>query len=85
MTFPCNQCGLCCRNLQYSPIYSDLDRGDGVCRYLDGNQCSIYTDRPLKCRIDDCYELYFKDKMTKEEYYKANEAVCHMLQSEKEV
>lgn len=50
MMFLCDKCGLCCRNLNLSEIYADLDRGDGTCKYLQGNLCSIYEKRPLKCR-----------------------------------
>lgn len=81
MKFPCNRCGLCCRNLQFSDLYADLDRGDGVCKHLKENLCSIYSERPLKCRIDDCYDLLFKDIMPREEYYRINEAIYKKLQN----
>ena len=84
MMFKCDRCGKCCRNLQLSEIYSDLDRGDGVCRYLNGNLCSIYADRPLKCRIDESYEKYFRDVMPREEYYRKNYEVCKILKEIKE-
>lgn len=77
--FPCDRCGECCRNLQLSALYRDLDRGDGVCRYLDGNLCSIYQTRPLLCRIDESYDCFFKDYMTREEFYRANLQVCSEL------
>ncbi|MFR5081293.1 MAG: YkgJ family cysteine cluster protein [Anaerobutyricum hallii] len=51
-------------------LYKELDRGDGTCKYLQGNLCTIYTERPLLCRIDECYEKFFKDQMTLEQYYK---------------
>lgn len=79
MMFKCDMCGECCRNLSFSEIYSDLDDGTGKCRYLVGNKCSIYNDRPLKCRIDDCYEEYFSGQMTKEEYYRLNHEICDKL------
>lgn len=41
--FKCNMCGECCRNPDKSPVYNELHDGDGVCRYLDGNECSIYS------------------------------------------
>ena len=44
------------------------------------NLCSIYDNRPLLCRIDDSYDIYFKDIYTKEEYYKLNYEVCKKLQ-----
>lgn len=77
--FECDKCGQCCRNLQLSPEYADLDRGDGVCRYLDGNLCRIYEVRPLKCRVDECYEVMFKELMTKEQYYRLNYESCNIL------
>lgn len=77
--FKCDKCGQCCRNLRLSKEYTDLDRGDGICRYLDGNLCSIYESRPLKCRIDDCYEMLFKESMSKEEYYRLNYESCNIL------
>jgi len=48
--FQCDRCGCCCRNLHKSEIYAELDRGDGVCKYLLGNLCTIsmptlFTDK----------------------------------------
>ena len=40
--FECDKCGACCRSLKRSELYSKLDRGDGVCKYLNDNLCSIY-------------------------------------------
>lgn len=77
--FPCDKCGACCRNLDKSSVYVSLDRGDGICRYLRGNLCSIYEERPLLCRIDECYEKFFAETMTKEEYYRLNQQVCEKL------
>ena len=77
--FECDSCGLCCMNIYKSEIYSELDRGDGVCEYLSGNLCSIYENRPLLCRIDECYELFFKDTMSLEEYYRLNIEECEKL------
>ena len=79
MMFPCVKCGECCRNLQMSELYKELDRGDGVCKFLDGNLCSIYQTRPLLCRIDESYDYFFKDSMTRDEFYRANLQVCSEL------
>lgn len=76
--FQCNKCG-CCRNLNKSILYAGLDRGDGVCKYLDGNLCSIYEERPILCRIDECYELYFKQIIDKKKYYNLNKEMCENL------
>lgn len=50
--FKCDCCGACCRHLNLSALYAELDRGDGTCKYLSGNLCSIYEKRPLLCRVD---------------------------------
>lgn len=77
--FECSQCGECCRNLNNSEIYKFLDRGDGICKYLNGNLCSIYNRRPLLCRVGECYEKFFSSKLSREEYYKVNYAICSAL------
>lgn len=79
MMFDCDKCGECCRNLDKSPIYVELDRGDGTCRYLTGNLCSIYEKRPILCRIDESYDLFFKDKLARDEFYKLNQSFCIKL------
>ena len=77
--FKCDKCGLCCKSLAGNPIYKDLDRGDGICKYLVDNLCSIYDNRPLLCRVDDAYNEYFKNCMTLEEYYEGNYKICNIL------
>lgn len=81
MMFECKQCGNCCRHLDRSELYKDLDRGDGVCRYLKDNLCSIYEDRPLLCRIEESYNEVFSEVYMKEEYYRLNEEACRNIQS----
>ncbi len=82
--FRCDCCGLCCMNLRMSNIYSDLDRGDGICKYFDmeSKLCSIYSNRPDKCNVDKTYEIYFKNKMSLEEYYQLNYKACNELKKE---
>lgn len=77
--FHCDKCGICCRNLDKSPHYKDLDRGDGICKYLEGNLCSIYDSRPLLCRVDESYEKLFKEHMSLEDYYEMNYSACREL------
>ena len=76
--FGCDCCGMCCMNLSASPLYSDLDGGDGIWIYFDCDThlCTIYSERPNKCNVDLSYSLYFKEKMTKEEYYNLNYEMC---------
>lgn len=77
--FPCERCGECCRHVGLSELYRNLDRGDGVCRYLKGDLCSIYQTRPLLCRIDESYNRFFSEEMTREEFYRANLQACSEL------
>lgn len=79
--FQCNKCAKCCENLSRSELYRELDRGDGVCKYLVGNLCSVYDERPLLCRVDESYDVYFSKIYSKEEYYKLNAEACKFLQS----
>lgn len=77
--FNCDKCGSCCRHLNLSELFSDLDRGDGICKFLDGNLCSIYDDRPLKCRVDEAYFAWFKDEISIDEYYHLNYEMCNII------
>ena len=80
--FPCTACGACCRNLSHSPIYADLDRGDGICRHLDirTNLCRIYETRPKICRVTEMFEA-FDGRLTWEEYVDLNLQSCRELRS----
>lgn len=80
--FPCLKCGACCRHLQLNQVYAALDRGDGVCRYLEDDLCSIYEQRPLFCRVDECYDLYFASLMSRDEFYRANSRICQALREQ---
>lgn len=84
MMFSCDKCGECCRNLDKSPVYDDLHNGNGVCRYLQGNMCSIYNERPLVCRIDESYEVFFKDEMSYEDYLQLTYKCCEILKGKRE-
>ena len=77
--FQCDKCGESCRNIILYDLYADLDRGDGTCKYLKGNSCGIYDERPLKCRVDDSYYAFFKDKISIKEYYRLNKEMCNII------
>lgn len=82
--FQCQRCGSCCRSLSQSELYSDLDRGDGICQYLDTvtNLCQIYDNRPLKCNVNKMYDQLFSQQMPRTEYYAINHAACKILQAQ---
>lgn len=81
MPFKCDKCGLCCKSLKLmGKLYSDLDDGNGCCKYLNikNNLCSIYEKRPLKCRIEEGYKVYFPS-IPYELYIKKTEEGCKKL------
>lgn len=45
--------------------------------------CESYPSRPLLCRIDESYDYFFKDSMTREEFYRANLQVCSKLKTKR--
>ena len=75
MTFHCDKCGLCCRLLKNVPQLAAFDRGDGVCKFLRGNLCSIYENRPDICNVDKMYPA-FASIMSRDEYDEVLEASC---------
>jgi Fe-S-cluster containining protein len=81
--FPCTKCGLCCQNIKGIEQLKDFALESGVCKYydFDSKECKIYENRPEVCRVDKMYK-YYKNKYSKEEYYKANAKVCNMLQEQ---
>ena len=48
--FSCDKCGLCCRNIDKIPELKAFHNGDGICKFLINNKCSIYSLRPKICR-----------------------------------
>lgn len=81
--YPCDNCGMCCRNLDLSHIYDDLHDGTGICKYLNinTNLCTIYTRRPEKCNIIKSYK-YFKDILSFDTYIEINLKECKKLKDE---
>lgn len=82
MIFHCEQCGECCRHVNLSPLYHPLDRGDGICRYLEGNLCSIYETRPLLCRVEESYKAFFQEKLSEEDYIRLNQEACYKIKQD---
>ena len=79
--FKCDCCGICCRHIRGIAMLEAFDDGTGVCRYLDRehNLCTIYDSRPVICSVDAMYELFFRDEMTREEFYDKNYSACEKL------
>lgn len=81
--FQCDQCGKCCEKVGSSKLYGFLADSTGKCKFLNDNKCSIYAQRPLICRVDEMYEHYYKDFMTRDEFYELNYMLCNVLKNEK--
>lgn len=81
-TFPCTQCGLCCRNVHLAEQTRSLDRGDGVCRHYGeaDRRCSIYDIRPEICRVDGQYELHYSERYTWDAFVAVNVEACRVLE-----
>lgn len=79
--FPCDMCGMCCRHINRTDMLKEYDTGNGICKYLKDNKCSIYANRPDICNVDLMYEKFFKKYMSKEEYYNINIEVCNQLKN----
>ena len=72
----CDKCGLCCRMIKNVEVLKLLDRGDGVCIYLNGNECSIYDNRPNICNSKYMFVHYFSKHMTVAEFVIKNQNAC---------
>lgn len=78
----CDKCGICCRLfgvLELPEQYRALDDGTGKCRYLAGNLCSIYPDRPPLCNSEWVYEHLYKECCTKNSYEEMCQKICEEL------
>lgn len=80
--FPCERCGICCRNIGNAPFAKDMVLPNGICKHLDEetNLCRIYSTRPVFCNVDSFYDKYLSQKMTREEFYRQNKQACRKFQ-----
>lgn len=84
--FQCDQCGCCCRRIGEVDFAKHMALSNGTCKFLDTktNLCTIYEKRPIFCRVDEFYEKFLSDRMTKENFYLQNKMVCQKFKSERE-
>ncbi len=81
--FYCSRCGLCCKHIDKIPQLSEYHDGDGICRYLVDNKCSIYESRPDICNVDYVYKTFFSEIYSLQEFYELNYYACNELKSGK--
>lgn len=83
--FPCTSCGICCRNIDKVDELKEFNN-NGVCINLQAdNTCKIYHTRPLVCRVDELYEQYFSNQMSKIDFYNKNIRICNSLQKKSNI
>lgn len=96
--FKCTQCGACCKKvgeIQSKDFPQNFVKRDGSCIHLlADNSCRIYDTRPDICKVHKWYKAQTRKKRTaageknplyrlsRKEYYKANNLMCNKLQSE---
>lgn len=79
--FDCKKCGQCCRNIGKTGLLKEFENEKGECIHLtENNLCDIYESRPDICNVEKMFELFFKDKMTYDEYLTENYKACAKLQ-----
>lgn len=56
----------------------------GACEKYDAEtkKCTVYDTRPDVCRVDVVYDKVYKHAMSRQEYYRLDEAACGALQKE---
>lgn len=75
--FKCDMCGECCRHLDSIPQATNMHI-NGICKFLKGNLCSIYENRPLECNRFKLFET-LKDKISEDEFIRINKYYCEKL------
>ena len=79
------KCGECCRHIDQIPQLSEFDNGSGVCVYLKGNLCSVYSSRPEICNVDAMYEKVYSEQYSRQEFYRMNEYACQQIRAKNPV
>ncbi len=80
-SFPCKRCGACCRNIGRIIGTESMVLPNGICKFLDqtSNLCTQYNTRPIFCNVDEFYDKYLFNSITRKEYYLANLKTCEKL------
>lgn len=80
-------------DLQDEPVRSMIKEfpfqvtATGACEKYDAESklCTVYETRPDVCRVDVVYDRVYKHAMSRQEYYRLDEAACESLQREAEL
>lgn len=94
MKFPCTQCAACCRTMgnmiksreshpdQIKQLIDEFPYKtvDGVCEKLEGNDCTVYENRPTICNIKQVHKLVYSQEINKRDFFRMNSVICNGLQ-----
>lgn len=73
---------MCCRHVDQFSEMSHLDKGNGICKYLNGdNKCDIYYSRPNICNGEYIYRKFYSH-ITVEEYHNIVHGYCNAIRSQ---
>lgn len=76
MSFPCTECGACCRATFALTVFGLPVDQNGHCSYLKDDLCSIYEVRPEPCRI----EFWKRRSYSPETFNRRTANACNELQ-----
>lgn len=79
----CTRCGECCRHISGIEELKDFDSENGVCKFLDGNICRIFDNRPIVCNAERFYSERLSDKLTKDDFFELVVRYCQYFQNVK--
>ena len=54
----------------------EFDRGDGVCKFLKDNLCSIYDKRPNICDAEYMWITFYSYHMSRKEFEQKSYEAC---------
>lgn len=57
----------------------EFDRGDGICKYLSGNLCTIYQHRPNICDAEYMWITKYSKIMSREDFEQKSYESCQLI------
>lgn len=59
----------------------DFDSGDGTCKYLRKNLCTVFEQRPNICRTEYMFRKYYSKTMTYAEFETKSLDACMQIKA----
>lgn len=75
--FNCDMCGECCRHIHLVDGLKHLQTM-GICKYLKGNKCTIYHQRPDLCQYEKVYSMC-SHFISEDDFYNITLETCNQL------